>query len=182
MNAVTFIKVALKDYKVGAFTISSRFAVSHILQELGKSASFLIEYGAGDGVITRDLVSRIPLYGKVVAVELNEHFLPDLRKIDDERLIVLQEDVAKLSHRLLELGLPRIDAVISGIPFSFFNPKTRERIVRDTAKALAPGGRFIIYQYSPLLFPILKKYFSHVKMRLEPRNLPPYFIMTAYKK
>ncbi|MBI4090809.1 MAG: methyltransferase type 11, partial [Candidatus Komeilibacteria bacterium] len=47
---------------------------------------------------------------------------------------------------------------------------------------LSAGGTFLVYQYSPLVLPILKKYFKKVKLYYEVRNLFPYFIMVAEKE
>lgn len=181
MNAFDFIKVALKDYKVGAITKSSPHTVRAILKKVRPGYKLVVEYGAGDGVITKELLSRLPGDAKVVAVELNKDFLPLLNDIKDDRLAVKNEDVVRLSEDFSAAGLKTADAVISGIPFSFFNPATRERIVRNTHRNLRDGGAFIVYQYSPLMLPVLKKYFRHVSLSVEPRNVFPYFIMVAEK-
>lgn len=181
MKAVDFIKVALKDYKVGAITKSSPYTVRAILKQVKPGYKLVVEYGAGDGVITKELLSRLPYDAKVVAVELNKDFLPLLQSIKDDRLAVKNEDVVRLSEDFSGSGVKQADAVISGIPFSFFKPETRELIVRNTHRNLRDGGAFIVYQYSPLMLPVLKKHFRRVSMTIEPRNIFPYFIMVAEK-
>lgn len=181
MNSLNFIKVAIKDYKVGAITISSRYTVQQVMRELGSQHKYIIEYGAGDGVITKEILKVLPADGKLIAVEINHDFLRELRKIKDPRLIVTDEDIIKLSQNFNQFSLPRIDAIISGIPFTFLKPKKRKTLIANTHLALAKGGIFIVYQVSPLVFPLLKKYFTNVRLRFEPRNIPPYFIMRAEK-
>lgn len=181
MNSLQFIKTALKDYKVGALTITSPTAVSQILDNLGNDVKCVIEYGAGDGVITREILKRIPEDGKVIAVELNKDFFQDLDGIKDPRLTVIYDDVISFSQRLSELGSTEIDVVISGIPFTFFNSDVRKGILARTHQTLRPGGRFIVYQYTILLKPLLDKYFSKVRIRCAFKNIPPYFIMVAEK-
>lgn len=181
MDALKFIKVALRDYKVGAIMASSRYTVKQVVRELNPKHKYIIEYGAGDGVITKAILKILPFDGKLVAVELNHDLLRELRKIKDHRLIVADEDVTKLSKNFSQLNLPRIDAVISGIPFTFLKPNKRKALIANTYSALAQGGVFIVYQASPLIFPLLKKRFVNVQLRFEPRNLPPYFIMRAEK-
>ena len=117
----------------------------------------------------------------MVAIERNQEFFPELQAIGDSRLRVIHGDVKIMSAHLHELGLPRIDAVVSSIPFSFFPSLVRALIVRNTYDALAPNGKFIVYQYSPLMLRYLKERFSSVRVRFEPRNIPPYFIMIAEK-
>ena len=181
MNQFDFIKTALKDYRVGAFTTSSRYAVRKMSACLPEGAKFVVEYGAGDGVVTKEFLKNLPDDGRLIAVEFNRDFWPALKSINDKRLELLEDDVLELSGRLKGLGLPKVDAVVSGIPFSFFSSSQRRRIVEETAKGLSERGVFIVYQYSLLVLPILKKYFKDVKISFEPRNLPPYFIMTARK-
>ena len=117
----------------------------------------------------------------MVAIERNRKFFPELRSIGDSRLRVVQGDVQFMSAHLHELGLPQIDVIISSIPFSFFSSPVRASIVQNTYDALAPNGKFIVYQYSPLMLRYLKERFSSVRVRFEPRNIPPYFIMIAEK-
>ena len=181
MNSLNFIKVAIKDYKVGAITVSSRYTVKQIVRDLGLKHKYIIEYGAGDGVITKEILKVLPVDGKLIAVEINRDLLRELRKIKDPRLIVIDEDIIKLSQNFSQFHLPRIDVIISGIPFTFLEPKKRRIIITNTHLALAKNGVFIAYQVSPLIFPLLKKYFTNVQLRFEPRNLPPYFIMRAEK-
>ncbi|MEK7636172.1 MAG: rRNA adenine N-6-methyltransferase family protein [Patescibacteria group bacterium] len=183
MSKLNFFKTALNDYKVGALTPSSSFVVKQILKKLPHySCACIVEYGAGDGVITKALLERLPENGKLIAIEMNPHFIAVLKKIRDPRLEIVDGDVLKICKKLSILKLPRIDAVVSGIPFSFFNSNERREITKHTFRGLSNQGRFILYQVSPLMFPYLKKYFKKkIDISLEVRNFPPYFIMTAEK-
>lgn len=183
MSKVHFLKTALKDYKVGALTPSSNFVVKQILKKLPHhSRSVIIEYGAGDGVITKALLEHMPKDGKLIAIEMNPHFITLLKKIHDPRLEVIHGDVLHICRNFARLKLPRVDAVISGIPFSFLNSHERHVISKQTFQRLSEHGRFILYQVSPLMFPYLKKYFKKkIDLSLEVRNFPPYFIMAAEK-
>ncbi len=179
--AFEFLKTALKDYRVAALTPSSHYVVTGIMRMLPPDARCVVEYGAGDGVITRAILAALGREGKVIAVELNKAFAAALSRIDDPRLTVINEDVAAVSQRLNKLGALPIDAVISGIPFSYLNRTVREEIVASTHKAITRGGRFIVDQHSLFLVPLLKRYFSSVQWRFEPRNFPPHFTMMAEK-
>lgn len=176
-----FLQTALSDHKVGAVTESSSHAIRGILKALPARCEYVVEYGPGLGVVTRAVISHLVPSGRLVAIETNNHFVRELQKQADPRLVVLEDDVVARMEQWSNLGLPRIDAVISGIPFSFLAPRLRERLIKKTYEALAPGGVFVVYQYSPLVFPILKKYFDRVSVSFEPRNLPPYFIMKGVK-
>lgn len=181
MQQIDFLKTAFKDFKVGAITASSKYAIKRIVREIPSTCRSIIEYGAGDGVITKKILDNLPVNGKVIAVELNHGFVSKLREIRDSRLEVVAEDVAVFSQNLANSKPSQTEVIISGIPFTFFKPRLRREIIRATYDLLMPGGIFIVYQYSTLMLPELKKYFPEIKMMFEPRNLPPYFIMKTRK-
>lgn len=183
MSKLHFLKTALRNYEVGALTPSSSFVVKRIIKKLPhRSRACIIEYGAGDGVITKALLEHMPHDGKLVAIEMNPYFVALLKNIRDPRLKVIHGDVLNICKNLSDLKLPRIDAVVSGIPFSFLRSNERHLIAHQTFQYLAEHSRFILYQISPLMLPYLKRYFKKkVDLSLEVRNFPPYFIMAAEK-
>ena len=181
MNGIDFIKAVIKDYKIGAVTSSSKYVVQGIVREIKPGHKYIIEYGAGDGVVTKEILNCLPPDGRLIAFELNKDFISQLKKIHDRRLTVVNEDAVMASRDFQKFGLPRIDAVISGIPLTLISPKAREELIRNTYSALSEGGLFLVYQYSPLVFPVLKKIFKNIRLSFEPRNFLPYFIMRAEK-
>ncbi|MDO8621889.1 MAG: methyltransferase domain-containing protein [bacterium] len=181
MNGLTFLKTALRDYRVGAITRSSPFVVQALLRALPPRVQYVVEYGPGDGVVTSDLLRILPQDGRVVGIEQNAELVADLRRIDDPRCSVMHGDVFEALRNPHTIGLPRIDAVISAVPCTFLAPHQREEYVRLTHAALAPSGRFIVYQYSRLMLPLLQRHFARVEVSYVPLNLPPYFVMVAEK-
>jgi phospholipid N-methyltransferase len=175
----SYLKNYLKDIKIGAVAPSSRFVIKKIIKQIHHDTKYIVEYGAGDGVMTKELLKILPRDGVLVAVETNNTLIKDLKKIHDKRLVVVHDDVLAVSRDFSQLGLPRIDVVISGIPLSFFKSSVRKDLIKRTAHGIARRGQFIVYQYSILVFPILKKHFKTVKLSFEPRNFLPYFIMNA---
>ena len=187
MNTI-FFKKALKDYsQVGAWVPSSRYIVQRILKVLEPTDRFIIEYGAGDGVITKALLCHLPADGKVIAVEINKDLVGEIKRINDPRLRVLHDDARRVSRDLSGLGLPRIDAIICGVPLSTRALLDRdihamqEEIIANSSAAMVPGGRFIFYQHTLVALPALKRFFSNVEVQFEPRNFLPYLIMVARK-
>lgn len=182
MRAIDFLKASLTDYRVAALTPSSRYVVRGIVRHIPSRARGVVEYGAGDGVITREILRILGAEAKVAAIEIREEFVRELARISDPRLSVIHDDVISISARSDALGLPPIDAVVSGIPFSWLAPATRREVVHHTHHFLAPGGVFIVDQHSLLMLPVLKQIFPRVEWYFEPRNLPPHFTMVAYKR
>jgi len=182
LKPIDFIKIAIRDYKkVGAITISSKHTIDMVLKALKPEYKYIVEYGAGNGVMIKEILKKLPKDGKIIGIELNKSLFRELKKIKDPRFMPLNGDVAALINDLETLGLPRIDAIVSSIPLSFLKNDQRKKLIVETAKAITKGGRFIVYQYSLLVVPIMKKAFKKVSYSLELRNIPPYFVMVGEK-
>lgn len=181
LNAFDFANIFVRDIRVAALAPTSRYAIGRMLPYIPIGAKTIAEYGPGDGVITKHLLKRLPASGKIVAIERNADFIRKLENIRDPRLYVKQDDGLLIAEHLRQAGIDKVDAVISGIPFSFFAPSERERIVEQTHAALSPNGIFIVYQFSLLMLSYLKRWFTNVEWYLEIRNLPPLCIMVARK-
>lgn len=178
----SFLKKALGSSKeVGAITMSSQYVVDDVLAMLPKNFSTVVEYGAGDGVMTRALLERLPVTGKMLAVESNESFITELGRINDPRLTIIQNLVQNMTSEDMAL-YSSADVVVSSIPFSFLSPVERAKVVSEVFNLLAPGGLCIIFhQYSWLMKKPLQDVFGAVSMKFEPRNIPPCFILCAKK-
>jgi len=175
-----FLRIATRDFlHVGSILPSSPCVIKAITKALPEDCQNIIEFGPGDGTITKALLEQLPANGKLYAVEINREFVDELRKIKDPRLFVIADDVQHVAKQLPQLFPQGVDAVVSGIPFSFIPAETRSTIVADTRRALRPKGRFVVYQNSTLMRNTLEAHFSKVKVGFEPRNIFPYFIMSA---
>lgn len=179
MKNIEFIKTAVKDYRVGALTKSSKYTINAVVKRIKPGASLIVEYGAGEGSTTKKILEKIPSQGKLAVIEINDEMLSHLRKIKDSRLFVIKGDVVLLSKDFGKFGFSGAECVISSVPFTFLATKKREEVIKNTKKNLKPGGQFIVFQYTPLIFPLLKKHFKQVKIYYEVRNFLPYFIMVA---
>jgi phospholipid N-methyltransferase len=181
MSLFRFLKVASRDIRVGAVMPSSRYAVRRILANVPDRLSKVLEYGPGDGVLTKRLLERLDSQGKLLAIEANPQFVGDLAAIKDPRFALVHGDATVAAGYAKEHGLAGFDLVISGIPFSLLSDETRRKVVDMTHDLLRPGGVFLVYQTSPLMVPYLKRRFA-VKTSFELLNVPPYFVMQAVKK
>lgn len=181
MTGIEFLKTALRDHRIGAITKSSPQTIARVVGAIPRSCAYLVEYGPGDGTVTRAILDRLPRDGRLVAIERNVTLFNALRGLQDPRLSVVHGDILDIAPRLHELPIPRIDVVVSCVPCTLLQLDERERLVRETHRALAPGGAFIMYQYSRLMAPLLRQYFGNVRFSFAPLNLPPYFVMTAVK-
>ncbi len=179
MKIIDFAKIAFKDYRrVGAIVPSSLYVAQRSAKQI-KGKKIIVEYGAGDGVISKEILKNMPKDGVLVAFETNKKLFNELKKIDDKRLKPINGDVRNISDYLHKLDISSVDAIISGIPFSLMKKKDRKEIINNARLILSKKGIMVIYQTSPLVFPILKRIFPKVRLCFEIKNVPPYFIMTA---
>ena len=180
MSYKKFLKIVLKDYiTVGAVTISSRYVVRKVMRELKPEHKCVIEYGGGNGILTKEILKILPADGRLIVVELNDDFANELKQINDSRLKIIHNDVFAVAKDFQQLGVNNVDAVISSVPLSLNSAAKRKELIKNTYKVIREQGMFLVYQYSLLMLPELKKYFRNVRWNLELRNLLPYFIMVA---
>jgi phospholipid N-methyltransferase len=142
------------------------------------------EYGAADGPMTRRVLEKLQPSGKVVAIELNEKLFDSLRRLSsDPRFFPVHGDVRQVGAIAARHGIGdgQADVIISGIPFAFLSGRGRHELLMKTSELLRPGGRFVAYQVTTHLIPLLKDYFSRVETQFEIRNIPPHFVFTAHK-
>ena len=140
----------------------------------------VLEFGPGDGVVTRALLDRLPADGRLLAIETNAEFVETLSGIHDARLEVVHGSASDTADYASRSGFAGFDLAVSGIPFSMLSPGTRRSVVSLVGCLLKPGGVFIVYQPSPLMVKYLKREFA-VSTQLALGNVPPYFVMRAVK-
>lgn len=182
-NPLTFVHAYLKDLHVAALAPSSPQLVARLVRRLRTvSPRVIVELGPGDGVATAAALALLPADGRLLAVERNHDFAAALAAWPDRRLTVIEGD-ARRADDLFRDEVGRADAVIASIPFTYLSPADREAVVEASAKLLRPGGLLVIFhQYSPLMRPVIKRVFGHVRTEFEPLNVMPAFLMAATKK
>lgn len=179
---VEFLKNAIMGKKVGAIASSSSYVIKAVLKHLhGQTFNSIVEYGPGDGVLTKELLKLLSPNGKMLVVEMDKNFVKVLEKINDKRLIIISDKMQDVSENL-DKYIKDVDLVVSSVPFSLIPKVERAQVVKNTHKSIKDTGKFIIFhQYSLIMLEPLKKHFKSVKYVFEPRNILPCFIMVANK-
>ena len=162
-------------YMLGSIIPSSRFLVDQVLEPIDwERARVIVEYGPGVGTITGEILRRMHRDAHLVAIETNNAFVRFLpTSLPDPRLHVVHESAAQVQSVLQRLGLPLASYIISGIPLGSMPEPVRADIVAKSRAALAPGGAFLVYQFTSRVLPVLQRTFSDVHRSFERRNLPP---------
>ena len=179
----SYFKFLLRDKYIGSITPSSRYLVAKLVSAMNiGEAQTVIEYGPAQGILTKKILEALPARARLIAIERNQDFYEILRRyITDTRFRPIQGDVRKIDQIASDLGISQADAVVSCIPFALLTRDECEDLLKKTSRLLKPGGRFVLFQYSPQMFPILKKHFSRFKTEFVLRNIPPAFVFTAFK-
>lgn len=169
-----FIKHA---HAVGSVTPSSRFLTRAMLNEIAwGNAHHVVELGAGTGVMTHEILRRLPRGAQLSVYENNAAFIETLKKIEDPRLHLAQHSAWDLA---LQHAPQSIDVVISGLPLSNFSHQETQQLMRAIATVLTPRGVFVQFQYLPLRYVDVRAFFPDTHMRFEWRNVPPACIYVA---
>ena len=178
---INFLKTFVSDKNVGAIAASSRFVAEDIVRHMPASARTVIECGPGEGVITRAILERLSSKGRFLAIEANKGFVSLLRDMRDSRLRIVEGRAQDIIAHAKRDGIGEADFIVASIPFSFLKQSERFEIVRDAHNLLAPKGKFIIFNYSPLMYRAIRGIFGNALLSLEVRNFPPLFIMIGRK-
>jgi len=177
-DRAVFLRSFVRDWRtIGSVTPSSRFLVSAMLDrvDFGR-ARRIVEYGPGTGVFTTEILRRLAPEGQLLALDTEDHFIAVLQtRLPDPRLLAVRGSAAHIERHVAALGWPGADVIISGIPYTAMPHELRDAILHSSARALAPGGVFNAYQYSPYILPLLRRTYRTVETRWVPLNVPPAF-------
>jgi phospholipid N-methyltransferase len=167
--------------QVGSVIPSSRFLCEGMLQHIDWSSTDVIfELGPGTGAFTQAIHKKIKPDTTYLLVERDLQFRLLLQSRFPD--LPIREEATRLTEYLAELELPKVDVIVSGLPFANFPAEQRAAILDQVQSVLAPDGMFITFQYSLQLQAELQARFSWVKTDFTLLNIPPAFIYTCRNK
>ena len=165
---------------MGAVWPTSRRAVEDLLDmgDLGR-ANVVVEFGAGTGVYTEGVVRRLAPEARFLSYEVDGNLAAAVaRRLPDRRLEVVHASAEGVGGHLEALG-EKADVVVSSLPFSTLPAPVRQNLLDAAREALAPGGVFLVLQYSNTVLPELERRFPRIRHRLSPLNVPPAFLFAC---
>ena len=171
----TFFQAFLKHPRVVASMIPSSPFLERRLVEAARitTADVVVELGSGTGGTTRALLRSMGPRARLLAIERTGEFVTALSRIDDPRLEVIHGCASSIAEELQSRGLGAADAVVSGIPFSTLPPELAHTIADEVHRVLAPGGRFVAYQFTDRVAEYARPLLGRPKIQHEVRNVPP---------
>jgi phospholipid N-methyltransferase len=170
---------------IGAVVPSSAALARRVVASMDwTNVDSALEYGAGTGVVTKYILSRLRPGAKFVAIEINSTFAAVLRE-QFPGVAVSQDSVANVASVCEQHGLETVDAIVSGLPWASFSDQEQTTYLDATMSVLKPEGQFVTFGYwQGLLLPAgrrfkkkLRRYFTEVR-RSKPiwANVPPAFL------
>ena len=161
--------------QVGSVIPSSRFLERRLVKisAVGQART-VVELGPGTGGTTHALLRALPAESRLLAIEIDPHFAAMLREdIADGRFLVEQDSAEQIAAILARHALPAPEVVISGIPFSTMPDTVGRNILRAVWAALAPGGRFVAYQFRDRVAVLGRHILGRPEVDIELLNVPP---------
>src|ERR1700737_4622326 len=183
MSVLFFKRFLQRPFQIASIVPSSKALVERVADKIDFArARVIAEYGPGVGVHSREIARRMLPDSRLLLFELDPAFSRDLERqfADDPRVHVINQDAARLPSELRRREIENCDYILSGIPFSILKLDKKRALLQKTHDALAPGGRFIIYQVTNELKQHAKL-FGRAESEYFLQNIPPMFI-TVFEK
>jgi phosphatidylethanolamine/phosphatidyl-N-methylethanolamine N-methyltransferase len=182
MSAILFRRFLARPLQVAYVLPSSKALIRRVLGRIDFNKKVFVEFGGGEGCYTRELAKRLAPDGRLLVFELDVHLADHLRHQfrEDDRVIVYNQDAATFREELHKLGIQEADYVVSGIPFSYLEPKKKKEILHAVHEGLVPDGQFIVYQVTPELKSHTRMFAAH-EVEYFLANIPPMFIVACHK-
>jgi phosphatidylethanolamine/phosphatidyl-N-methylethanolamine N-methyltransferase len=183
-NSLEFLKQSFKNIRTtGAVVRSSKYLVKEMLLPVNfKKVKVIVELGAGDGVLTTEILAKMPTKSRLLCFEINPEFCKILRGIEDSRFILIEDSAENLHTHMKRLHIKEVDYIISAIPFVALPDELAYSIVEGCEKALKKFGLYVQFHYSPLIKSMYERIFGNVDVNFVALNIPPAFVMICKKK
>jgi phosphatidylethanolamine/phosphatidyl-N-methylethanolamine N-methyltransferase len=183
MSAILFRRFLADPLKIAYVVPSSKPMIRRVLDKLDFARGrVFVEFGGGEGCYTRELVKRLAPEARLLVFELDEQLAEHLRKqfLHDGRVLIFQQDAATFRDELHKIGIREADYVVSGIPFSYLEPKKKREILLAVHEGLTQDGKFVVYQVTPELKRHTQMFAEH-EVEYFLANIPPMFIVACHK-
>ncbi len=169
-----FRKFLGKGRVISAAVPSSHALVSGVLRNVDFTRpATIVELGAGTGPVTEQIVDRLRPFHRFVAVENDPEFCRVLRRRFPE-IMLLEADAGRIAEPLANIGIHKVDCVISGLPTPNLPARSAVGLWRWLRRSLKPNGLFVQITIAPLVYSrFYTRLFESVDYRMIWWNLPP---------
>lgn len=150
----------------------------------------IVEFGAGTGSITQELLKHMRSHDRLICVEAN-------KKLAD----ICEKNIARHAHKgnthivhakaqntkaaLHTYGIVAADDIVCTLPFRLLPKRETKEILKEVQRIVKPGGHFIFIRYiiAPANKDIIEGLydFTVVRKKLVMRNIPPAEVVVMRK-
>jgi phosphatidylethanolamine/phosphatidyl-N-methylethanolamine N-methyltransferase len=179
-----FFKGFLKHpVMVGSIIPSSSRTINKMLAPVDwENTELFVEYGPGVGTFCQPVLDKLRPDAKLIVIDLNLDFIEYLRKtFHDSRFVAVHGSAADVGEIIREFGYEHADYVLSGLPFSTLPNDLGPKIAEETAKAIRPGGAFLVYQFRARARDFMEPHFQKIDNGFEAWNILPCFLFWGWK-
>ncbi len=187
-KSLKFLNQSVRHFKeIGSVAPDSSACINSLVNPIPfNSAKLILEYGAGSGAVTGEILKRKEPGSTFISFEKNKIFYNHLRNnFKGKKVFIVNEDAFNSRNILLRYGVQggSVDCIISTLPWSSL--KFEELLMNEILPLLKEGGIFIQYMYTLsvlkgiLLRPILKRHFSQIDLDFVFFNIPPALVYTC---
>ncbi len=162
----------LNPRKTGAILPSSKqlaTQIAHCIQ--ASQTDYVVELGAGTGVITEAILASDINPANIIVVERAKHLAEKLTR-QFPTIHVIHSSATELTKFLNDY--PKVQSIVSSLPLRSLSKTDREIILSQIPIVLAPHGQFIQFTYdlrkNSRFYP---KNFQLVRSFIVWQNLPP---------
>jgi phospholipid N-methyltransferase len=180
-----FLREFLKHpLSVASIAPSSERVIRRMLAPVDwPSVKLFVEYGPGVGTFCNAVLERLPADAVYIAIDPNPDFIEHLRRtIRDPRFVLVRGSAADVNEIIAVHGFEKADYILSGLPFTTLPPGVGDQIACETAKALKPGGIFLVYQFRPKVRTFFEPHIPKIEHAIEWWNIPPAQLWWAHKE
>lgn len=165
---VFYRELLLHPFQVASPMPSAPSTVRDIAERIkGDTRKVVVEYGPGDGVITKGFLQKGVLTDDsvVILIEANKGLAKLLKKkIRDPRVAIFHDTAANVLNILARCDEEYSDITLSGLPHSQMSEEEAEAITEATALSLRkPDGEYYVYNKSHAIATFLPDHFSHIE-------------------
>jgi phosphatidylethanolamine/phosphatidyl-N-methylethanolamine N-methyltransferase len=179
-----FFKGFLKHpVMVGSIIPSSSRTIRKMLAPVDwDNTKLFVEYGPGVGTFCQPVLDRLKPDARLIVIDLNPDFVEYLRKtFHDSRFVAVHGSAADVNEIIRDFGYDKADYVLSGLPFSTLPNNLGPVIAEQTAKAIRPGGAFLVYQFRARARDFMEPHFAKIDNGFEAWNILPCYLFWGWK-
>jgi phosphatidylethanolamine/phosphatidyl-N-methylethanolamine N-methyltransferase len=168
---------------VGSIIPSSDRTVQKMLAPVDwENLKLFVEYGPGIGTFCQPVLDRMRPDACLLVIDLNPDFVDYLRdNIRDSRFIAVHGSAADVNEIIAQFGFEHADYVLSGLPFSTLPNNLGPVIAEATARAIRPGGAFLVYQFRARARDFMAPHFARIDHGFEAWNILPCHLFWGWK-